>query len=103
LDQITTWRAVGIDIGVDVVAPCRIVLSNGTTVEATALVKVGPPNGMVVDPKWEVLKPYVDGLLDDGFGYSVVRLDEPYDPAGDRAGMIEVLVDWGWVPTKRTS
>lgn len=49
--------------------------------------KVGPPNGMVVDPEWSVLEPHAEQLLADGFGFSAVTIDD-----GD---LSELLSDWG--------
>jgi acyl dehydratase len=57
----------------------------------TALVRVGPPNGMVVDPEWANLAPYAERLIADGFGYSAVSIN------GEPSSMVEVLKDWGWV------
>jgi hypothetical protein len=86
-DQIGKWRAAGLRAGFEVIAPCKIVLSDGSKVEATALVKVGPPAGMVVDPEWSVLEPHAEQLVADGFGYSTVTIGD--DDLG------ELLRDWG--------
>jgi hypothetical protein len=86
-DQIGKWRAVGLRTVFEVIAPCMVVLSNGSTVEATALVKVGPPKGMVVDPEWSVLEPHAEQLVADGFGFSAVTIGD--DDLG------EMLRDWG--------
>jgi hypothetical protein len=89
-DQIDAWRAVGSRFGIEVNAPCEITLSDGSRFNATALVRVGPPNGMVVDPRWATLEPYADRLVSDGFGFSAVAID------GDLASVVEMLKDWGW-------
>ena len=86
-DQIGKWRAAGLRTGFEVISPCKVVLSNGSTVEATALVKVGPPNGMVVDLEWSVLEPHAEQLVADGFGYSAVAIDDD--------DLNELLRDWG--------
>ena len=85
-DQISKWRAAGLRDGFDVIAPCKVVLSNGSTLEATALVRIGPPRGMVVDPQWSVLEPHAEQLVADGFSYSAVTIDD--DDLG------EMLRDW---------
>ena len=70
------WRAAGLRHELEVVAPCKVQLSNGAIVEATALVSVGPPNGMVVDPEWSVLEPHAAQLAADGFGFSAVTIGD---------------------------
>lgn len=76
LDQISKWRAAAEREGFEVIAPCEVVLSDGSALRATALVKVGPPQGMIVDPEWSALQPYSERLLADGFGYSVVTIGD---------------------------
>lgn len=85
-DQIGRWRAAGLREGVEVISPFTVTLSNGSTLEATALVKVGPPRGMVVDPEWSVLEPHAEQLVADGFGYSAVTLEDD--------DVSELLRDW---------
>jgi len=86
-DQIGWWRAAGLRDGFEVIAPCKVELSDGSTVEATALVKVGPPRGMVVDPLWSVLEPHAEQLVADGFGFSAVTIDDD--------DLSDLLRDWG--------
>lgn len=69
-------------------APCKLFLGDGSTLDATALVKVGPPKGMVVDPDWSVIEPHADRLLAEGFGFSAVTLDNGDDD------LSEMLRDW---------
>jgi hypothetical protein len=85
-EQVEKWRAAGLRMGFDVISPCKVVLSDGSTVEATALVKVGPPMGMVVDPDWAVLEPHANRLMADGFGFSAVTI-------GD-VDLSDLLRDW---------
>lgn len=85
-NQSEKWLAAGLRLGFDVIAPCKVVLSDGSILEATALVKVGPPNGIVVDPEWSVLKPYASQLVAEGFGYSAVEIED-----GDISDM---LLEW---------
>ena len=87
LEQVSCWRAAGVRAGFEVVAPCKVLLSNGSTVEATALLKLGPSRGMVVDPEWSVLEPHAEQLVADGFGYSAVTIDHDSD-------LSEMLADW---------
>jgi hypothetical protein len=89
-DQISAWRDAGLALDIEVIAPCKLALSDGSALEATALVKVGPPNGVVVDPDWDVLQPHADRLVADGYGFSAVTLD------GGTEGLVDMLQDWGW-------
>lgn len=75
-------------MGFEVVAPCKIALGDGSLVEATALVKVGPPNGMVVDPDWRVIEPSAEKLFAEGFGYSAVEI------SGNDEDLVDVIRDW---------
>lgn len=75
-DQFSRWHAAAKREGFEVIAPCEVVLSDGSILKATALVKVGPPRGMIVDPEWSVLQPHRERLLADGFGYSVVTIGD---------------------------
>ena len=92
LDQVSAWRSVGIAFAIDVIAPCHVELSDGSVVDATALVMVGPPKGMVVDPRWEKLAAHAKQLVADGFGYSAVEIK------GEPTGLSDLLRDWGWRP-----
>jgi hypothetical protein len=76
-------------MGFEVVAPCRVTLGDGSIVEATALVKVGPPNGMVVDPEWSVIEPFADRLVAEAFGYSAISISDNDDD------LVDVIRDWG--------
>lgn len=87
LEQIGRWRAAAERLGLDVVAPFRLTLRNGTLLEATALVRVGPANGIVVDPEWSILAPCADQLTAEGFGYSAVTIGEEDD-------LLEMLQEW---------
>ncbi len=89
-DQISAWRTVGSHLGIAVISPCEIALSDGSRFKAAALIHVGPPNGMVVDPEWTTLEPHADRLIADGFGYSAVTIDD------DPSNVVEMLKDWGW-------
>ncbi|HEY8571837.1 hypothetical protein [Phenylobacterium sp.] len=87
LEQTRRWLAAGRRLGLEVIAPCQLILSNGSKLEATALVKVGPPKGMVVDPAWSVLEPHAHQLVAEGFGYSAVTIGEDDD-------LSDLLRDW---------
>ena len=90
-DEADAWRYAAAQLEFDVTAPCEIALSNGQTVHAAALVKVGPSLGIVADPSWAQLESHTEALSMDGYGYSAVSLGEY-----DRSRMIELLRDWGW-------
>ncbi len=87
-DQAGEWRAAGSRMAFEVEAPCRVRLSDGSIVEATALVKIGPSKGMVVDPKWSVIEPFAKELIADGFGFSAISI------TGNDADLADVIRDW---------
>jgi hypothetical protein len=88
VEQISRWLAAGRRHGVQVTAPCKLVLGDGSTLHATALVKVGPAKGIVVDPDWSAIEPHAQRLVAEGFGYSAVTLDSGEDD------LSEMLRDW---------
>jgi hypothetical protein len=87
-DQGGEWSAAGSRMGFKVEAPCRLKLSDGSVVEATALVKIGPSKGIVVDPDWDVIKPFYKQLVADGFGFSAISI------TGNDADLVDVVRDW---------
>lgn len=87
-EQISRWLAAGRRHGFKVISPCKLVLGDGSTLNATALVKVGPVKGMVVDPEWSVIEPHADRLIAEGYGFSALTLD------GGDDDLSQMLRDW---------
>lgn len=87
-DQGGEWRAAGSRLGFEVVSPCRLILSSGLVVEATALLKIGPSKGIVVDPNWNVIEPFFKELLADGFFFSSISI------TGNDADLVDVIRNW---------
>lgn len=93
MEQIAKWQRVADPFRIKVIAPCEIVLGIGSAFIATALVKVGPPLGMVVDPNWAVLAPHAEAFVEAGYGYSAVTIGDEDELDACR----DILLDWGWV------
>jgi len=93
-DQVEAWRYAAEKLGIAVVSPCDIALSNGQTVRVTALVEqFGNTKGMAVDPEYALVE-YSVALLHDGYGFSIVTI-----PAVDAFlpnSLHTILMDWGW-------
>ena len=90
-DQVSAWHSVASKLGLAIDEPCEIVLKDGTVIRAAAYIRnFGAPRGMVVDPDFAALRPFVDLLGENGFGFSAMEIE------GDAMALIEVLADWGW-------
>jgi hypothetical protein len=83
------------DLRIEVVAPFDVVLSDGAQLRVGALVKnFGPPRGMLVAFDYDTLKPHVQKIIEDGYGYSAQLGNST---AGyNRTTMLDILRDWGW-------
>lgn len=71
-------------------------VGSGHEVRAIARIRnLGAINGMLVFLNYDDIRPYVDELLQAGYGYAV--LDEPRaNEAFDLDSFKEMFLDWGW-------
>jgi hypothetical protein len=93
--EIEFWKMVSEDLKIDIVTPFEIVFSDGARLRVAALVKnFGPERGMLVASDYETLRPYVQKILEYGYGYSA-QLGNSLR-GYDRDTMLAVLKDWGW-------
>lgn len=93
--EIQFWKRAARDLQIEIETPFRLALPGGANLYASALVKdFGPRRGMVVDADYSIISPHIPALKEQGFGYcgNLGGAPDTYD----RAGMIEVLADWGW-------
>jgi len=92
------WMTAQRDLGLDIVAPYAVRLSDTVELRAEFLVKnFGGPTGMLVIKNYAQVKPYLESLQSLGYGFSV--LEEPKDKLNqtyDRETVIDILSDWGW-------
>src|SRR5712671_6488102 len=83
------------DLGIDVVTPFDVVLSDGVRLRVAALVRnFGPPRGMLIAFSYDTLKLHVQKIIDDGYGCSAQLGNSP--EGYDGATMLDILRDWGW-------
>ena len=89
------WLDVGRQLGIEVIAPCRLVLSGVETRFTALLPQFGGAVGMVVDADWSAIAPHASALSAAGYGYSCVA-------AGDASGAppTDMLADWGWTSSQ---
>ncbi len=93
--EVVFWLRVADDLCLKIVAPYKAQFPDGSCLEVSALVKnFGAPQGMLVDPDYDVLAPHTRRMRECGYGYSAM-LGGPVDQY-DRESVIEVLNDWGW-------
>ena len=96
------WMVAAKDLGLEIIAPFDVDLSDGVRLKADFLVKnFGGSSGTLVVTSYENVEPHVQRLQSLGYGFSV--LDEPKDERNQaycREGMIDVLSDWGWTGPK---
>jgi hypothetical protein len=97
--EVEFWKAVAEDLGIDIVAPFEVTFSDGNRLCVNAVVKdFGPPHGMLIAFDYNALKPYVQRVIENGYGYSAQLGNSA---AGyNRSAMIEILKDWGWSGAK---
>jgi hypothetical protein len=88
------WAKAATDLGIEIIAPFEVEFPDGSKLRVAALVKnFGKRNGMLVDSDYEVLKPHIARIVENGYGYSSgVGGAEEYDAHL----IIEILRDWGW-------
>ena len=93
---IQMWQVAAKDLCLEIITPFMLVLSSGTQIRAELLLKYfGAQNGMLVINKYSQISSFVDEIVNEGYGFSV--LDEPSENEQySRAAFIEMLSDWGW-------
>ena len=88
------WQLASKDLGIEVVAPYRLMLKCGVAVEATLLVRdFGASRGMLLSITYEQFRVVTDELVAEGYGYSVFS---GKDLSYDQTYFVEILNDWGW-------
>jgi hypothetical protein len=93
--EIVFWKLVSEDLGIDIVSPFEVVFSDSGRLRVAALVRnFGPPRGMLIASNYDTLKPYVQKIIEHGYGYSAKLGNSPAEY--NRATMLDILRDWGW-------
>ena len=90
------WKEAADDLGFEIVSPFELVLGSGTRIRVPLLVRdFGAVKGMLILSDYSPVASWTDEIQHAGYGFSV--WSEP-DPGAeyDRAGFIEVFLDWGW-------
>jgi len=90
---IQAWQEAAQDLGIEIVLPFVLTLTNGETVHADILVKDFGPTLVFTDKAVEILNRLGDQLGVAGYGYSAFCGDEL---VYDRDLFIDTLNDWGW-------
>ncbi len=90
------WQIAANDLNLEIITPFILMLSSGVEIEAEFLLKnFGAFKGMIVINKYDQVSGYVDEIVNEGYGFSV--LDEPFENEQySRDDYIEILSDWGW-------
>jgi hypothetical protein len=90
------WEIAANDLELEIIAPFMLFLSSNTQIKAEFLLKnFGAAKGMIVIKQYDQVAPYVDEIVKDGYGFSV--LDEPGENEKYiRDDFLEILNDWGW-------
>ena len=93
---IQLWQMAAKDLGLNIIAPFTLELSSAVKIEAELLLKnFGASKGMIVFNKYDQVAPYVDEIVNAGYGFSV--LEEPdKNRKYIKNGFIEMLGEWGW-------
>ena len=90
------WQKAASDLGLQITAPFSLILGSGNSLEVILLVhQFGAAKGMLVFTSYDAVAPYINEIVDAGYGFSV--LDDPKeDEDYDKEDFIELLADWGW-------
>ncbi len=90
------WQEAASDLGLQLMVPFNLTLASGHKLEAIFLIqKFGTAKGMLIFGQYDEIAPYVDEIVDAGYGFSV--LDEPMENEKfNKEEYIELLADWGW-------
>ncbi len=90
------WKIAAKDLCLEIVTPFVLILSSGIKIEAELLLEnFGASKGMIVINKYDQVAPFVDEIVNEGYGFAV--LDEPVENEQYiRDDFIEMLNDWGW-------
>lgn len=93
---VNIWLLAAEDLGLDIITPAKITLSNGSEINASFLLKnFGASKGMLIANDYNIIKKHIKTIHADGYGFSIFR--EPEDGAiYIRSAIIDVLRDWGW-------
>ena len=89
-DQSSLLQQVGQHFGIEVVSPAKISLGKEHPTFTALLTQFGGEKGIVVDPEWATIEPFVEALKHAGFGFSCITIDD------DITGLGVVLMDWAW-------
>jgi hypothetical protein len=84
------------ELGLGIELNPTLALDDGSRVTAFARIPLlGAPNGMLIFRTYSEVRPYVDKLIQAGYGYSI--LDEPLSSeCFDLESFKEMFADWGW-------
>lgn len=92
---VNEWLKVSEVLKIDIVIGFQLKISDKVTLKSEFLVKkFGAKNGMLVFTSYSSLAPYVQQIIDIGYGFSV--LSESSDKNIKIESYMEVLNDWGW-------
>lgn len=93
---LNTWKVVAETLDLDLIEKFSFQVKSGNLIEASFLLKnFGAEHGMLIFSDYEKIKPYVNEIVDRGYGFSV--LSEPKSESIiDINDFISLLSDWGW-------
>jgi hypothetical protein len=86
------WHRLAERLDILVIAPFSINLNGNAGAFTAMLPQFGGAAGMVVDPEWSAIEPFEVALIEAGYGFSCVALDEDCADASAK----EMLSDWSW-------
>jgi hypothetical protein len=90
------WRQIASGLGLDIVAPFRLVTAQGSFVDVDALLRnFGGEHGTLLVDDYSKIEKYTQPIVDAGYGYSVLPWYSPshrYDPDI----IMDMLAEWTW-------
>jgi len=90
------WRALAERWELAVEAPFRVEVRDVSVDVPVLLRDFGGPRGMLLVPRFDLIKPYADELVEDGYGVSCLPEASGRRELPDDDTLVQMLGDWGW-------
>lgn len=86
------------DLGLTVIRPFTLVISNKTLIFPLLLKDFGAKSGMIIVYDYADIKPFINEITQAGYGFSTLTFS---DSPLDNAEIIDMPNDWGWTGESR--
>lgn len=95
MSHLENWISAARAIGVSIIGPCSIHLSDAEIDAELIFPDFGPRNGMIIISSYEAIRGLRSAILDAGYGYSAFRPESP-SFSYSTEDLENMLRDWKW-------